>query len=158
MKINEIDKLLLLSQSGELSARNRKRLELMLAADPSARKKAEELDNLRDVWQQATADTPFPSPSVLQGIRQAAAVEARKRDMPALIWFRLPAVGFAAALIALGASLTLTLWSPNAAPPTRVVVVDPVDLQIEAALEAIDTSMLALLDVPTDDALPGNDS
>jgi len=70
MKINEIDKLLLLSQSGELSARNRKRLELMLAADPSARKKAEELDNLRDVWQQATADTPFPSPSVLQGIRQ----------------------------------------------------------------------------------------
>jgi len=82
--------------------------------------------------------------------------------MPALIWFRLPAVGFAAAaaaaLIALGASLTLTLWSPNAAPPTRVVVVDPVDLQIEAALEAIDTSMLALLDVPTDDALPGNDS
>ncbi len=161
MKTNEIGKLLLLNQSGELSARDRERLESMLATNPSAREQAEELETLRNAWQQATADTPFPSPSVLQRIRRAAADQARTRSTPALIWFRLPAVGIAAAaaaMIALGASLYLTLWSPKVAPSARIAEMDPVDLQIEAALEAIDASMLALLDVPTDDLLPGNDS
>jgi len=161
MTTNEITRMLLLGQSGELSEIDQKRLETMLAADASAREQAEELEKLRDTWHQATVATPLPSPSVLQRIRQAAADQAHRGETAPLIWFRLPAfrmVAAAAAMIALGASLYLTRWSPNASSSTRMAEMDLVDLQIEAALEAIDTSMLALLDDPTDDVLPGNDS
>jgi len=163
MKTNELEKMLLLDQSGEISARGRKRLESLLAADPAARMHAEELENLRNAWRQATADTPLSSPSVLQRIRQAASNQGHKRKTARLIRFQLPAVELAAAaaaMIALGTSLYLTLWSPKDTPSARMAEMDPVDLQIEAALEAIDNSMLALLDISADEVDPttGNDS
>ncbi len=158
---NEIEKMLYLSQSGELSANGQERLSVLLATDPSVREQAEDQENLRKTWQQATAGTPPPSPYVLERIRRAADDQAHKSDIPALIWFRLPALGIAAAaaaMIALGASLYLPRWSPKSTPSARMAEMDPVDLQIEAALEAIDNVMMALLKDPTDDDLPGNDS
>jgi len=163
MKTNEIEKMLLLNQSGELSARARERLESLLAADPAARMQAEEQETLRNAWRQATADTPLSSPSVLQRIRQAASNQGHKRKTARLIRFRLPAVGIAAAaaaMIALGASLYLPLRSPGDTPSARMAEMDPVDLQIEAALEVIDNSMLALLEISPDEVDPpsGNES
>jgi len=164
MKTNDFEKQLLLQQSGELSARARKRLEAMLAADPGCREEARKLDALRDTWQQATAATPLPGPSVMQRIRQAAESGRNRGGRTArLLPFRLPPFGIAvaaAAAIALSASVFLTVWEPTASAPSQLAGLAPVDAEIEAALEAFDTSMLALLYVPSDDveALLGNDS
>jgi anti-sigma factor RsiW len=160
---SKIHKMLLLNQSGELSDKDRQHLAALQATDPSIRKQAQELETLRTAWQQATADTPLPSPSVLLHIRQTAARQGRARKDAPLLWFRWPAVGIAAAaaaMIAIGASLYLAPWAPKATQPSQIAETDPVDLQIEAALEAIDSSMLALLDVQPEDTefLPGNDS
>lgn len=165
MKTNELEKLLLLSQSGELSAQDQKRLEAMLAADPASREQARKLDALRDAWQQATAATPLPGPAIMQHIRQAA--ESGKNlggNKGRLIPFPLQPFGIAmaaaAAAIALGATLFITLWSPGPSDTNQLAGLDPIDTAIEAALEAIDRSMMALLDVPANDveALLDNDS
>lgn len=165
MKINELEKMLLRRQSGELSTPDQKRLEAVLASDPAAREDARKLDALRDTWQQATAATPLPGPASMLRIRQAAE-NARNHAGKAgrLIPFPLQPVGIAmaaaAAAMVLGATLFLARWSPTASNESKIAELSPVDSEIEAALEAIDNSMLALLDVPADDveALLGNDS
>lgn len=164
-KPNDVGILLLLRQSGELSSQDRKRLEALLAADPASREQARKLDALRDAWQQATEENPLPSPSVMQHIRQAAGIAQPRGGRTAqLIHFRLPPFGIAmvaaAAVLALCVTLFLAVWSPTVSEPNKLAGLDPIDTAIEAALEAIDTSMLALLDEPAEDyeTLPSNDS
>ena len=164
-KQNDLEKQLFLRQSGELSSQDQKRLEAMLAVEPASREQARKLDALRNAWQQATAETPLPGPAIMQRIRQAAeSTQNRGGRTAQLIPFRLPPFGIAmaaaAAAIAIGATLFLTVWSPTVSEPNQLAGLDPVDTAIEAALEAIDTSMLALLDEPSDDyeELLSNDS
>lgn len=166
MKTNELEKMLLLRQSSELSSQERKRLDAMLAADPASREEARKVDALRDAWQKATEETPLPSPSVMQRIRQAA--EAGKNSASGttgrLIPFALQPFGIAmaaaAAVLALSSTLILTILPKTESKPDRIAAADPIDTAIEAALEAIDTSMLVLLDEPSDEyeALLSNDS
>ncbi len=165
MKTNELERMLLLRQSGELSAQDQKRLDTLLATDPAYREQARKLDAIRAAWQQATAATPLPDPATMQRIRQAAeTARNRSGSQGRLIHFPLQPFGIAmaaaVAAIALGATLFLARWSPTASGPSQMAGLSPVETEIEAALEAIDNTMLALLDVPVDDveALLDNDS
>jgi anti-sigma factor RsiW len=121
MNNREIEKLLLLKQSGEISARQTKHLEKALANQPDQRAKAQELEALTALWADTTAATPLPRLTVMQQIQHQAATSCRQPRRALLsnvLAFPLPRLApvWAAAAIMISTSLFVVVYTLRPEP------------------------------------------
>jgi hypothetical protein len=110
MNRDKRDRQLLLLASGELSARQRKRLERKLAGNADAQAWQRDVQALLAAARRARPDGE-PSPAARRSLRQAAADRTQRDWLPE--WIRMPVVAWspvvvAALVLAAGASLLIT--------------------------------------------------
>jgi ferric-dicitrate binding protein FerR (iron transport regulator) len=163
MKTKECLEKLLRQQSGELSPQELEALEHQIKTNPEWRDAEQQLTAIREAWHQIAGQTPAPSAHVMATIHARARTATQQHARGRLIPFSMPMVRVAliAALAVAAVGITLFISRPPA--PTRrseQAQLTPVAIEIGAALEAFDNSMLALLDGPSDesDLIDDNDS
>ena len=152
MKTTRLEHDLLLSESGELSARRRKRLDAAIAASPGLQATLREMKALRALWKDVSATTPLPAEDHMRRIhREITSTRQERRKASTVLPFRLPlrmpAIAAAAALF-LAIGLYLAIAPPRHARPIAIAdsSVTDLDSRIEDVLDDIDTSLLTLLD------------
>ncbi len=162
MKTTKLEHDLLLSESGELSARRRKRLDAAIAASPELQERVRTMKALRTLWKDVSATTPLPTDDRMRRIhREITSTRQRRRKgstvlpfrLPFLLPLRVPAIAAAAALL-LATGLYLAIAPPRHAIPIAIANPSATDLdsRIEDVLDDIDASLLTLLD-----SLAGNE-
>ncbi len=156
MKTTKLEHDLLLSESGELSARRRKRLDAAIAASPELQERVRILKAWRTLWKDVSATTPLPADDRMRRIHHAITSTRQEQHkgatvLPFLLPFRRPlrvsAIAAAAALF-LAIGLYLAIAPPRHPIPIAIAdaSVNDLDARIEDVLDDIDASLLTLLD------------
>ncbi len=151
MKHHDIDHLILLQDSGELTPRQQEVLEKRLLENPGTPSGHPSIEHLQQAWKAAVAADHGPSDAVLRNIRQFAIQHhpgQRRRGRLLLLQAlpRLTAIA-AAALLMVSAAVLMLRQSPAViAIDTTVIAMDVGDEQLDAALGDIDASVNELID------------
>lgn len=117
MKTDNVEKLLLLEQSGELGPLGRWRLNRALARQPDLKAFREDLGRIADL-SRSSGPADAPDPCVLGAIRQSAAGRAQEGfGWAAASWLR-PAIACAAILLAVGGIALVNQYHPG--PGARI--------------------------------------
>ena len=123
MNMQKEHRWLLLESSGELSARNRRRLQRALSKDPELAAYAEQLKTASDLQRQSVATPPDFSASRIEFQARRQTTKADSRDFMSL-WQ--PALAYSAVALALG--MTIVYMSKNwEAPGLQTAQVAPID-------------------------------
>ncbi len=161
-----IEKLLLLADSGEISGHQRRRLQAALSKHPEWRERERELHQLKTAWT-SFGEAGNPSDEVVQRIRQEAerlcATDPQKKSpdhcrtpprVSGLIpfWPYRPALAAAAGIILAATLLAMTIVFSHRTGTSSGG--DDLDQRIADTIGEIDRSLLTLLDSLTDTDIP----
>ncbi|HAS84070.1 MAG TPA: hypothetical protein DCS43_15665 [Verrucomicrobia bacterium] len=152
MKTNDVNKLILLHDSGELTPRQQKALEKHLHEHPGIQTSLTQMEILQQSWKASVASDRGPSDAVLQNIHQYASQHQpssqRRRGRLLLLQHALPRLTAiaAAVMMMISAAVLILRQSPTVMGIDTVAVpMDVSDKRLDAALGDIDASMLDLI-------------
>lgn len=157
MNNKQIEKLLLLRESGEITNHDQKRLVLALAGSKELLNMERDVKALQFLWKEAAADAPLPSDAVMERIRREVANTLHPQH-PATFILRFPlprhAAACAAAMLILAAGLLVTWRLTTAEQHSDFAAVDALDASILKTLDEIDASLHTALSCLSDNGNP----